>query len=162
MLHAHSFKHLAVETPDHGWSFYRQVRAAKSLLKTTVIQKNFVLGRMPTACSSRSPSCSGPTGWKLLRQSHVSYFNLKLSKIECGCFLPHSLPLLLVWPANPANSLQSLGKWSHSGVPKVNFFRRNNLLMLTSNGQNFKTRTSFFIKFLGNKLMAKLKIFMQF
>ena len=41
-----SGKHLAVETPDHGWSFNRQVRAAKSLLMTTVITKNFVWGQI--------------------------------------------------------------------------------------------------------------------
>ena len=47
MLHAHSFKHLAKEIPDHGWSFYRQMRAANSLLMTTVLKKKFVFGEMP-------------------------------------------------------------------------------------------------------------------
>ena len=61
MLLADSFKHLAVEIPDHGWSVYRQMRAANSLLMTTVIQKTLFWGKCPTACSSRSPSCSGPT-----------------------------------------------------------------------------------------------------
>ena len=118
-----SFKHLTLEIPDHGWSFYRQVRAAKSLLMTTVIQKTLFWGKCPTACKSRSPSSSGPTRWKLFLQCHVhvSYFNLNLFKIECACLLPHALPLLLVWPANPANFLQSLGKWSDSVVPEANF-----------------------------------------
>ena len=43
----------------------------------------------------------------------------------------------------------------------TNYFRRNNLLMLaSSNGHNFKTRTSFFIKFSGNTV--KLQIFVRY
>ena len=86
MLLADSFKHLAVEIPDHGWSVYRQMRAANSLLMTTVIQNTLFWGKCPTACSSRSPSCSGPTRWKLLCQCHGIRYLLHYSLwMSCAC-----------------------------------------------------------------------------
>ena len=151
MLHAHTFKHLAVETLDHRWGFYRQVRAAKILLLTTVIQKHFVWGKCPHSMQleiflfrSHQVKASPAMSCVLFQLEAIQNW-MWVSVATCS-----SPPACLTCQPRQLSPISWQMGW-HCG-PKANFFRRNNLLMLASNAHNFKTRTSFFKNFWGKNL----------
>ena len=157
---------LAVETPDHGWSMYRQVRAAQGFWWPQWSSKIwFGANAPPHAAPDILLLVPVAPGKKLLQPCLVSYFNLKVSIIECGCLLPHALSLLLVWPAYPPTSPLSWQMVSQCS-PKGKLFPKEcmyGLQMLTMNGHNFKTR-AIFVKKLSGKTLWTMSVytFMQF
>ena len=91
MLHAHSFKHLAVETPEMGReAFIKRWLQHKVFWWPQGSKKTLFWGKCPTACSSRSPACSGFTRWAgKCRMSTWSFPKLKVG-VCCHMGFPGS------------------------------------------------------------------------